>query len=92
MFKQERLAREARSIDPLQAATGATPRPAAARITCRHLAEMTKENVVVRSSSDWDVPEPWEVVKIASDGTEIVVDRTSTQDQAHSKATEQKTA
>ena len=50
---------------------------------------MTKENLVVRSSTDWDVPEPWEVVSVAPDGAEVVVDRTPTQEGARSKAMEQ---
>ena len=53
---------------------------------------MTNEDVVVRSSNDWDVPEPWEVVEIAADGGEVVVERTPTQDQARSKAAERKPA
>ena len=56
----------------------------------RHHRQMAKETIVVRSSPDWDVPEPWEVVKVASDGAEVVVDRTSTQDEAASSAAEEK--
>ena len=53
---------------------------------------VTNESVVVPPSNDWDVPEPWEVVKVASDGAEVVVERTPTHDQARSKAAKQKTA
>ena len=70
----------------------ATPCPAAALVVGRHLHWMAKENVVVRSSEDWDIPEPWEVVSVASDGAEVVVERTPTQDEAHTKAAEQKTS
>ena len=53
---------------------------------------MTKANVVVRSSSDWEVPEPWEVVRVSAEGAELVTNRTPTEDEAHSKAAEQKTS
>ena len=41
---------------------------------------------LVRASSDWAIPEPWEVVEIARDGGETVVARTPTQQEAESKA------
>lgn len=58
------------------------------KVERRHHGAMSREDVIVRKSNDWDVPEPWEVVEV-TDGAEVVVERTPTEGEAHTKAAEE---